>query len=313
MTQPLSSAGGYSVGAGNTKLTVIQANGLYTGSVGAVGTLSATGNSNANSNVQLKFNILGSLANPTLQLGNANLSYTPTIDTAIAAAGNYTGTFAGLTIQNRSSSSTSSTNFYLSADNATETDNYVAMGINSSNYDGGQFMDTGPYSTYITSTHGDIVLAPQALRGMGTGNTTGGNVHFAYDYVNDDTYASKGISITNKGALSVDTVANGGNYTFATGASGQVLVSGGANAAISWSNTAPHATTANTVTTAAQPNITSVGTLTTLTLSVSNAAPASPATGTFAVADLTNWDPASKGSGNPYPVFWDGFAWNALY
>lgn len=300
-----------------------------------VGEINGTGNTNASSAVQLKFNKLGSLANATLQVGSSTLSYTPTIDTAFVAAGNFEGTFSGITIQNRNSSSTSSTNFYLSADNATETTNYVAYGINGSTYDGGQLMDTAPYSTYLTSTHGDIIFAPQALRGMGNANSTGGNIHFTYNYINDDTYISKAISITNKGALSVNTVANAGNYTFSTGTSGQILVSGGPNSALSWSNTAPFATTAGTVTTAAQPNITSVGTLSTLSVSgnisggnltvttvtansilqlgTSNAAPNSPQTGMFAVADRVNWDPAAKGSGNPYPVFYDGTAWNALY
>jgi len=35
--------------------------------------------------------------------------------------------------------------------------------------------------------------------------------------------------------------------------------------------------------------------------------------GSFAVADATNWDPASKGGSTPYPVFYDGVSWNALY
>ena len=35
--------------------------------------------------------------------------------------------------------------------------------------------------------------------------------------------------------------------------------------------------------------------------------------GMFAVADGTNWDPASKNGSVPYPVFWDGSTWNALY
>jgi hypothetical protein len=50
-----------------------------------------------------------------------------------------------------------------------------------------------------------------------------------------------------------------------------------------------------------------------LSLTVSIVAPASPAIGMFAVADRVTWDPASKGSGNAYPVFYDGSAWNALY
>lgn len=35
--------------------------------------------------------------------------------------------------------------------------------------------------------------------------------------------------------------------------------------------------------------------------------------GMFAVADGTNWDPVNKNSTYPYPVFWDGTQWNALY
>jgi hypothetical protein len=50
-----------------------------------------------------------------------------------------------------------------------------------------------------------------------------------------------------------------------------------------------------------------------LTLTTSSAAPASPVVGMFAVADRVTWDPASKGSGNAYPVFYNGSAWNALY
>jgi hypothetical protein len=33
----------------------------------------------------------------------------------------------------------------------------------------------------------------------------------------------------------------------------------------------------------------------------------------FAVADRVTWDPAGKGSGNAYPVFYNGSTWNALY
>lgn len=50
-----------------------------------------------------------------------------------------------------------------------------------------------------------------------------------------------------------------------------------------------------------------------LKLAPLNSAPTSPQIGTFAVANRTTWDPASKGSGNPYPVFYDGAQWHALY
>jgi hypothetical protein len=42
-------------------------------------------------------------------------------------------------------------------------------------------------------------------------------------------------------------------------------------------------------------------------------APSDPTAGMFAVANRTGWDPASKGSGNAYPVFYDGATWIALY
>ena len=44
-----------------------------------------------------------------------------------------------------------------------------------------------------------------------------------------------------------------------------------------------------------------------------SAAPGSPSAGMFAVANRVTWDPASKGSGNAYPVFYDGSSWVALY
>ena len=48
-----------------------------------------------------------------------------------------------------------------------------------------------------------------------------------------------------------------------------------------------------------------------LTLTPQNSAPIATA-GSFAVANGTGWDPASKGSG-PYPVFYNGTSWTALY
>lgn len=50
-----------------------------------------------------------------------------------------------------------------------------------------------------------------------------------------------------------------------------------------------------------------------LKLAPLNSAPSNPQIGTFAVADRVAWDPASKGSGQPYPVFYDGLVWRALY
>ena len=43
-----------------------------------------------------------------------------------------------------------------------------------------------------------------------------------------------------------------------------------------------------------------------------DAAPTSPTVGMY-IADCTNWDPASKANGRPYPVWYDGVVFNALY
>ena len=50
-----------------------------------------------------------------------------------------------------------------------------------------------------------------------------------------------------------------------------------------------------------------------LTLSLSTSAPDNPTVGMFAIADRTNWNPASKVPTSPYPVFYDGLTWQALY
>ena len=43
------------------------------------------------------------------------------------------------------------------------------------------------------------------------------------------------------------------------------------------------------------------------------AAPTTPVAGTYYTADGTSWDPTSKSGAVPYPVFYDGVAYNALY
>lgn len=60
---------------------------------------------------------------------------------------------------------------------------------------------------------------------------------------------------------------------------------------------------------------TSVSISSILTLAPLSAAPAGATAGTFAVANNAGggWDPAGKGGSTPYPVFYDGATWHALY
>lgn len=171
------------------------------------------------------------------------------------------------------------------------------------------------------------------------------SVHgFSVGLDHDNVIDSDGNIVANN--LTVTGNATASNFTANTGVftgNGSGLTSlAGANVTGQVGN----ALVAGTVYTNSQPNITSVGTLTSLSvtgnisvgnisasgtvsgvdlivttvtantiikLESSNSAPISPTTGMFAVADRTNWDPANKGSGNPYPVFYDGSVWNALY
>ena len=50
-----------------------------------------------------------------------------------------------------------------------------------------------------------------------------------------------------------------------------------------------------------------------MTLTPLSTEPAELITGMLVAADGVNWDPATKSGTVPYPVFYDGVAWNALY
>jgi hypothetical protein len=50
----------------------------------------------------------------------------------------------------------------------------------------------------------------------------------------------------------------------------------------------------------------------TLRLAPLDSEPSGAVVGMFAVADRTNWDPASVGSGDAYPVFYDGTSWKRI-
>ena len=50
-----------------------------------------------------------------------------------------------------------------------------------------------------------------------------------------------------------------------------------------------------------------------LILTPSTSAPSSPTAGTYATAQPPTWDPGSKGGSTPYPVFYNGSSWVALY
>jgi hypothetical protein len=48
-------------------------------------------------------------------------------------------------------------------------------------------------------------------------------------------------------------------------------------------------------------------------LGILSAAPTNPVSGTFYIANQTSWNPGSKVTARPYPVFYDGVSYNSLY
>jgi hypothetical protein len=50
-----------------------------------------------------------------------------------------------------------------------------------------------------------------------------------------------------------------------------------------------------------------------LQMPILSSAPVSPVIGAIYVADNSGWDPVSKAGTDPYPVFWNGSSYNALY
>ena len=97
-----------------------------------------------------------------------------------------------------------------------------------------------------------------------------------YESVGDFTFQAASNGVDSFGAVVIQTEDSSGNYTTTFASSGAVRFS----------------------------NI--------IKLEPLDAAPTADA-GSFAVADGTTWDPATKSGSLPYPVFYDGSSWNALY
>jgi hypothetical protein len=172
--------------------------------------------------------------------------------------------YAQINFQNINSGGKASTDFVATADNGTFNSNYVAMGIASSNWDDSSANTIGNvinandsylYSQGVNAaTQGGNLILGAATAGKfvkiiaGGGSTNDVVAEFGID----DAYISGNLNLTGPG--NIVTVGNiNGAYYFGN--------------ASTLSGIIPQAAVANTVHDAAQPNITSVGTLTSLTVS----------------------------------------------
>ena len=154
----------------------------------------------------------------------------------------------------------------------------------------------GTNVTITTNAATDTITISAAGGGGGSGTPGGSNTQVQYN--NNGAFAGSanltfdGTNLTVGGTVTATTLTSSGtgtptftsasDFLFATGSSTGSMVVQGAVEATKF-----------------------------LRLSPLSAAPTGLTAGVFAVADRTNWDPAGKGSGAAYPVFYNGTSWNA--
>ena len=83
--------------------------------------------------------------------------------------------FAQVNIQNINAGNTASSDYVATANNGTETTNYIDMGINSSTYSDPTFTINGPYDGYLYTSDGDLAIgcaSAKALRFFTGGTLT---------------------------------------------------------------------------------------------------------------------------------------------
>ena len=117
-------------------------------------------------------------------------------DNPLAIGGS--GAYLQLNIQNASTASDASSDFVATADNGTDTSNYVNLGINGSTYSQTGFTSVGPNDSYLYANGGHLVIGTQTsgkLVKIHVGGTTSGQVEMVM--------TSSGIDMPNGGAYMI--------------------------------------------------------------------------------------------------------------
>jgi hypothetical protein len=173
------------------------------------------------------FKNVDSLPTKTLVIGTEP-NFPLTVKTAITTNDSYNGTYTALLAQNTSTASLASTNIYLKNDIASEIEGYAVFGLEGSNYNSNSdYLSERANSLYIGNSHGDITIMPNFYQ-----DPAGGATHITYDY------GLKGISVTNAGAISTETVfnINSQEFNYNVGNIGDLLTSRGDNTSVTWTS-----------------------------------------------------------------------------
>ena len=181
--------------------------------------------SNITGSDSFTFKNVDGLSTKTLVIGTEP-NFPLTVKTAITTNDSYNGTYTALLAQNTSTSSMASTNIYLKNDVANEIEGYAVFGLEGSNYNSNSdYLSEKANSLYIGNSHGDITLMPNFYQ-----DPAGGSTHITYDY------GLKGISVTNAGAISTETIFNPTTqeYEFNVGNPTDILVSRGDSNSVIW-------------------------------------------------------------------------------
>jgi hypothetical protein len=259
--------------------------------------LTVTGNANITGNInQISGNSGQFFGNVTTGFGalyaGIPLGYSNVPQTVLQVAGNYDG-YIDINLQNINSGANASTDMSLLADNGNALNYFIDMGITSTAYDSaGEFTSLDHNDGYVyviggdtTGTHGNLILGSATPGAQVKFIVGGANIENIAAVMNEpNTVSTNNTSgtVTIKGGLGITGNLYGGNLINANYFSGNgslltgiTSTTGNANYAnyagnafnVSGSNVSGQVSNSlisGTVYTNAQPNITSVGTLTSL-------------------------------------------------
>jgi hypothetical protein len=258
-------------------ITALSATGISANTLQTSGNAQIGGNLNVSGNINAVGNINIISGNAGQFYGNASTGfgalyagipsgYTLLQQEVMQYATNFNG-YAQISMQNINAGDSSTSDYVATSDDGTDSTNFIDMGIAGSGYNGATAINAlgtslDPNDGYLytqgnAGVGGNLIIGSNEANGALKIIAGGGNT------------ANIAVTVTAPGSATTMNVAGGVTATSFTGNGAALTSVTGANitgtvANATYSTSANAATFAGTVTTAAQPNITSVGTLTTL-------------------------------------------------
>ena len=195
------------------------------------------------------------------------LAGTPLAGNIVSVVGN-ANSYSQISIQNLSSGSNASSDFIVTADNGTDSTNYLDLGLNNSGYNNPSYNISYAGDGYLYTSNGNIAIGTAFSTAnvvFHAGGTTQANKMFAVNANGSVISYVPFYAGTHAGNVTFTGNIIASNYTITGNISGSAASATTATVATS-ASTASLATNATNVVGASQSNITAVGTLTGLTV-----------------------------------------------